>query len=151
MHLHLHLHLSRSQRPLWCHRRGNPLPPFYFVFSFSYGVAKLQPCMAGVKRHLCALDYFATTWAGVNAPYLRAGSTSRSDSEGDCCLHSRAWWIPRFPSSFNAYYAGYQPYIHCSIWTTVLFVFCSLQINKQGNEGSLKRQTITTCLVIIRA
>lgn len=43
-------------------------------------------CRAGVKRHPCALDYFATTWAGVNAPYLRAGSTSPSGSEGDCCL-----------------------------------------------------------------
>ena len=39
----LHLHLSRSQRPLGRHGRCNPLPPFYFVFSFSYGVAKLQP------------------------------------------------------------------------------------------------------------
>ena len=38
----LHLHLSRSQWPLGHHGCHNPLPPFYFVFSFSYGVAKLQ-------------------------------------------------------------------------------------------------------------
>ena len=44
MHLHLHLHLSRSQWPLGRHKRCNPLPPFYFVLRFSYGVAKLQPC-----------------------------------------------------------------------------------------------------------
>ena len=33
-----------SDRALGRHRRCNPLPPIYFVISFSYGVAKLQPC-----------------------------------------------------------------------------------------------------------
>ena len=56
-----------------------------------------------------------------------------------------------FPVSLPLSMPTMQAYIHCSIWTTVLFVFCPLQINKQGNEVSLKRQTITTCLVIIRA
>ena len=37
----------RSKWPLGCHRRCNPLPPFYFVLSFSYSVAKLQPCPWG--------------------------------------------------------------------------------------------------------
>ena len=40
----LHLHLSHSQWPLTCHRHSKPLPPFDFVFSFSYAIAKLQPC-----------------------------------------------------------------------------------------------------------
>ena len=42
--LHLHLYLFRSQWPLGRHGHSNPLPPFDFVFSFPYSVAKLQPC-----------------------------------------------------------------------------------------------------------
>ena len=49
----LHLHLSRSQWPLGRHGHSNPLPPFDFVFSFSYGVENLNPVHSEILFSQC--------------------------------------------------------------------------------------------------
>ena len=104
----LHLHLSRSQWPLGGHGRCNPLPLFYFVFSFSYGVAKLQPCpfsdrycspntsFVGPFFSLLALFLIKSSWQALMILIHAQTSTLTYVSLLWLRYHHRAQWLGLF-------------------------------------------------------
>ena len=103
----MHLHLSRSQWPLGRHRHCNPLPPFYFVFSFSYSVAKLQPCpfsdvvyptlllSAPASISLLAMFLVKSSWQDLMI-LIQAQTTLTCISLPWLRYHHRAQWLAWF-------------------------------------------------------